>query len=120
MSDLQTPETKSVPTLGRILLADDDELLRDGLSSQLVRTGYECVCADTGHAALELLRNESFDAVIADIHMPGNSGLEMVEAVPQIVAGLPVILLTGNPTMETATRSVRLPVYAYLVKPPRK
>jgi DNA-binding response OmpR family regulator len=50
--------------------------------------------------------------------MPGNLGLELIEHLPQIAAGLPVILLTGRPSVETAARSVGLAVSAYLTKPP--
>ena len=66
----------------------------------------------------EQLQQGEFDALIADIHMPGNASLELIENVPQLADGLPVILLTGRPTVETAARSVRLAVIAYLVKPP--
>jgi len=104
--------------LGRILLADDDEMVREGLSERLRRAGYDCACADGATSALELLRTDSFDALIADIHMPGNAELELIQAVPQVATGLPIILLTGRPSVETAARSVRLRAYAYLVKPP--
>src|ERR1051325_1929586 len=79
--------------LGRILLADDDELVREGLSERLRRSGFDCDCADGAVDALRLLRQESFDALIADIHMPGNAELELTQAVPRIAAGLPIILL---------------------------
>jgi len=51
--------------------------------------------------------------------MPGNAGLEFVETVPQISAGLPIVLLTGRPSVETAARAVGLRVAAYLTKPPQ-
>lgn len=103
---------------GRILFADDDELFRTGFAKLLEKEGFECVCAKTGDEAGKLLRESEFDLFLSDIDMPGNSRLELIEQVPQIVGGLPIILLTGRPTVETAARSVRLPVAAYLVKPP--
>jgi len=63
------------------------------------------------------LRQSPFDLLISDIQMPGNAGLEFIENLPQVAAGLPVILLTGHPSMQSALRSVRLQVVAYLVKP---
>jgi YesN/AraC family two-component response regulator len=68
--------------------------------------------------ALEKLRVEPYEVLISDIHMPGNTSLEIVEAATKLVPGLPIVLLTGRPTVETAARSVRLPVVAYLTKPP--
>lgn len=105
-------------TRGRVLFADDDQAARDGLTVMLRRVGYTCESAATGAEALEKLRTGAFEALISDIHMPGNTALEIVAAATQIAPGLPVILLTGRPSVETAARSVRLPVAAYLTKPP--
>jgi DNA-binding NtrC family response regulator len=101
-----------------VLFADDDRAAREGLAEMLRRLGYSCECAATAAEALERLRAAPFEALISDIHMPGNTALELVEAAVQAVPGLPVILLTGRPSVETAARSVRLPVTAYLTKPP--
>jgi DNA-binding response OmpR family regulator len=103
---------------GRILVADDDDLFRDGLVQWLERHGYECVGVSNAQAAISSLQSKEFDALISDIRMPGNAGLELIEQVPQVAGGLPVFLLTGRPSLETAARSVRLSVSAYLTKPP--
>jgi CheY-like chemotaxis protein len=111
--------SKAAPnSRGKILFGDDDELVRDGLAELLRRRDFECVCASTGAEALEHLRGAEFDALLSDIHMPGNVGLELIASIPQIAEGLPVVLLTGRPSVETAARSVRLSVAAYLTKPP--
>lgn len=101
-----------------LLLADDDDAFRQGLLGWLTRQGFTVTGVATGPAALAALREREFDALIADINMPGNSDLELIAAVPQLAAGLPILLLTGNPTVATATQAVRLPVTAYLTKPP--
>lgn len=101
-----------------LLLADDDDAFRQGLLGWLTRQGFTVTGVPTGPAALAALREHEFDALLADIHMPGNTGLELIAEVPQLASGLPVILLTGNPTIATATQAVRLPVTAYLTKPP--
>jgi DNA-binding response OmpR family regulator len=106
------------PGRGRILLADDDEPFRTGVSKLLQRLGFACLAAPDTSTALSILREKEIDALVSDIHMPGNDGLELIEAVPQIRRGLPVILLTGQPEVQTAVKSVRLSVAAYLVKPP--
>ena len=110
-----TPKTSE----GRILIADDDTAFRNSLATLLARHDFECVGAPDATAALAALESSQFDALIADIHMPGNAGLEFIEAVPQIVAGLPIVLLTGRPSVETAARAVGLRVAAYLTKPPQ-
>ncbi|ATC63508.1 hypothetical protein CMV30_05805 [Nibricoccus aquaticus] len=103
---------------GRILFADDDVAVRDALAEVLRRHGFECVCVASGAEAVAALEGGDYDVLLSDIHMPGNVGLELIESVPALVAGMPVVLLTGRPTVETAARSVRLAVAAYLTKPP--
>lgn len=102
----------------RLLLADDDAAFREPFARLLGREGYECLCAPDAAAALKILSESEVDALISDIHMPGTGGLELIENAPPSANGLPVILLTGWPSVETAARSVRLSVIAYLVKPP--
>ncbi len=111
-------ETQPPQSRGRVLFADDDRAAREGLTAMLRKMGYACESATTAAEALEKLRAEPFEVLISDIHMPGNTALEIVEAATKVVPGLPVILLTGRPSVETAARSVRLPVAAYLTKPP--
>ncbi|HEY4249347.1 MAG TPA: response regulator [Lacunisphaera sp.] len=101
-----------------ILFADDDITVREGLAELLRRSGFEVMGVGSAAEALDRLKAAEFDALISDIHMPGNSELELIADVPQIAAGLPVILLTGRPSVDTAARSVRLSVTAYLTKPP--
>lgn len=104
---------------GKVLIADDDAAFRNSLAVLLDRHDFQCVGAPDAAAALALLESTRFDALIADIHMPGNAGLEFIEAVPQVAAGLPILLLTGRPSIETAARAVGLRVAAYLTKPPQ-
>ena len=102
---------------GNILIADDDEAFRIATKAFLRRQGFDCESAKDGSGAIEMLRNSPFDLLISDINMPGNVSLELVEKLPEIAAALPVILLTGHPSVQSAARSVRLQVVAYLVKP---
>jgi len=102
---------------GRILLADDDAAFRAATRAFLRQQGFECETAADATEAATLLAQSEFDLLLADIQMPGNSSLEFIERLPQVASGLPVILLTGHPSMQSAVRSVRLQVGAYLVKP---
>jgi CheY-like chemotaxis protein len=102
---------------GHILFADDEPLIRASLSGLLRAKGFTCTCVAHGDEVLALLSQQEFDALISDLHMPGNDGLSLIKSVALHLPGLPIVLLTGNPTVETAARSVRLPVAAYLTKP---
>jgi CheY-like chemotaxis protein len=102
---------------GRILIADDDPAVRDTLRLYLEKLGHACVAVPDAEEAVRKLREERFDLLISDINMPGNEGLALVRKAPQVSEGLPIILLTGHPTVDSAMESVRLPVMAYLVKP---
>jgi YesN/AraC family two-component response regulator len=119
---MEATATAPVPNKAReraqVLLADDDDLFREGLATRLRRDGYDCTCAATANQAMELLKSKEYDVLISDIYMPGNVGLELIQSIPQVANGLPVILITGRPTLETALKSVRLSVAGYLVKPP--
>jgi DNA-binding NarL/FixJ family response regulator len=66
-----------------------------------------------------LLNQESFpyDVLIAETKIPGNSNLELIRDVARLAPGLPVILMTGSPSLESAIHSIQLPVVAYLIKP---
>src|SRR5262245_52247830 len=109
--------TTSTENLGQILLADDEGAFRVTTSAFLRQQGYACEAVPDAVAAEKSLRRSEFDLLISGIQMPGNAGLEFIADLPQVAAGLPVILLTGHPSMQTALRSVRLKVVAYLVKP---
>ena len=109
--------TEAGTSRGRILIADDDGAFRLATQTLLRRQGFDCESAPDAAAAVDLLGRSEFDLLISDIHMPGNAALELVEKLPQVAAALPVILLTGHPSVQSAARSVRLRVVAYLVKP---
>ncbi|MFQ5964144.1 MAG: response regulator [Candidatus Scalinduaceae bacterium] len=103
--------------LGRILIADDEETFLHSTADLLRREGYACDCVPDAGVAIEKLRENSYDVLIADIHMPGNPELELVRELPKVAEGMPVILVTGQPSLNTATQSIQLPVAAYMIKP---
>ena len=99
------------------MVADDDQAFRLATQTLLRRQGFACESVSDASGAVEVLGREEFDLLISDIHMPGNVGLELIEKLPHVADALPVILLTGQPSVQSAARSVRLRVVAYLVKP---
>lgn len=104
-------------TGGKILIADDDDLLCRTTAAVLEREGHVCTRAAHAAAALEEMETQQFDLLIADIRMPGNMELELLQALQQKTCDIPVILVTGHPSFETAFRSIQLKVAAYFVKP---
>ncbi|NUO82294.1 response regulator [candidate division KSB1 bacterium] len=101
----------------RILIADDEQTFLEAQADLLRDEGYECDCATDAATAKALLRKNRYDLLIADIKMPGNEELNFIEQLPGIVEGLPVILVTGYPSLNTATKAVGLSLAGYLVKP---
>ncbi len=113
----QTTETGGPVPAGRILLADDEEVFLHSTADLLRDAGFECDCAPDGPTAVQLLNEKVYDLFICDIRMPGNSGLDLIGDLPESAQGLPVILITGYPSVDTAVQSLKLPVAAYLTKP---
>jgi len=102
---------------GAILVADDEETFREATCRLLQRSGYHCEGARDSEEAIELLHQQRFDLLIADIRMPSNPDLRVVREARDLDAEMAVILVTGYPSIETAIRSVELSIMAYLVKP---
>ncbi len=100
----------------RILIADDDETFRLSTAVLLRQMGYICDDAqDSDEAAKHL--EQSYDLLIADIRMPGNTELEFLRSVHDRLPELPVIVLSGYPSLATAIAALRLSVSDYLFKP---
>lgn len=102
---------------GRILIADDEETFLNSTADLLRREGYECDCAFDAKTVIERLKENRYDLMIADIHMPGNLDLELIKELQRVEEGMPVVLVTGYPSVKTATQAIQLPVEAYMVKP---
>ena len=98
-------------------MADDEPIARGAIRAVLTRRGYECQEAASATEVFELLDQGEFDLILADICMPGNSGLEMVQRLTELPQPIPVVLLTGQPSVETAALAVKLRVIGYLIKP---
>ena len=102
---------------GRILLADDEPTFLSATADLLRREGFECETVPDGTAAIARLTDHSFDLLISDLEMPGNADLNVVRQVAERGDSLPVIILTGYPSVRSAVACIELPVAAYLTKP---
>jgi DNA-binding response OmpR family regulator len=101
----------------RLLLADDEQTFLMATADLLRREGYHCDTATDAPMAAAMLRATHYDVLIADIKMPGNPNLELIRQVARSIDGLPVIVVTGYPSLDTAVDAIDLPVWGYLKKP---
>jgi EAL domain-containing protein (putative c-di-GMP-specific phosphodiesterase class I) len=102
---------------GLVLIVDDEAAIRFGVSETLRHAGYEVEAVADGEQALERLAGRRFEAVLSDISMPGMSGVELLRRVRALDFDLPVILLTGDPRLDTAIDAVEAGALRYLQKP---
>ena len=101
----------------RILVVDDEEMIRVLLTYMLAEEGYKVTTASDGQKAVELLERERFDLIITDMVMPGLNGISVLRAAKSIDPRRPVIVITGYPSVETVRRLVRLGADDYITKP---
>jgi EAL domain-containing protein (putative c-di-GMP-specific phosphodiesterase class I) len=101
----------------RVLLVDDEPLQLKTLQRILRSQGYEVECADSGADAKARLSTGKFDVVLSDISMPGMSGIELLQSVRERHLDVPVVLVTGEPAVDTAIKALELGAFHYLTKP---
>jgi len=101
----------------RILIVDDEEIVRYSLVNILRSHGYEVVDVASAEAGLKILYEQEFHLVLTDLVMEGMDGLELLENVKVLSPRTMVILITGYGSLKTAVTALRLGVYDYLIKP---
>lgn len=104
----------------KILIADDEVKLAQMLQIRLEVQGYEVLVASGGEEAIQKVKERDLDVVITDLKMPRVDGLAVLRAVKEINPDLPVIILTGYGTVETAVKAMKEGAYDYLLKPIQK
>lgn len=113
------PDPQPTHRLRRVLLADDDLEVRSGVAEFLAPMGLECLHAETGPEAFEILRVEHMrlDLLVLDMHMPGYGGLEVLNRLREELGLLPTICCSGEATDELAARALEAGARAFLRKP---
>ena len=101
----------------RILVVDDEEVIRRLLTEVLAEEGYWVTTVSDGQQAIDLLERERFNLIITDMVMPGVSGIEVLRAAQRIDPQCPVVVLTGYPSVDSVRRLVRLGASDYIAKP---
>jgi len=102
----------------RILIVDDEKSIRDSVSGILLDEGFEPLCAAGGEEGLTVLEKEDIDLVLLDIWMPGLDGLEVLRRIKEQIPHLPVIMISGHGTIETAVQATKTGAYDFIEKPP--
>src|SRR5512147_251353 len=101
----------------RILVVDDEEIVRESLGGWLEKDGYTVAVLPDGASALARLKEERWSILIVDLKMPGIDGLQVLERAKKNQPGLAVVMMTAYATVDTAVAAMKLGAYDYLVKP---
>ncbi len=101
----------------RILVVEDDEGIQDLLSEALPRWGYEPVFAQNGMMGLRTFRSQAFSVIITDIRMPVMDGVTMLKTIKEENPRVPIIIITGYPSVDSAVESLEEGADYYLIKP---
>lgn len=105
------------PPLGPALVVDDQPAVAATVAKWLEREGMDCHVAHSGEEALQMAAKQLYGLVFADVHMPGESGLELARRLKERDPTTQVIIITGSTTLQTAVEAIRLDADDYLVKP---
>ncbi|MFA6688539.1 MAG: sigma-54-dependent transcriptional regulator [Sphaerochaetaceae bacterium] len=100
-----------------ILIVDDEKNIREGLAMDLELEGYDCVLASDGLEAWNIINRQQIDLVVSDLRMPGLSGEELLKRISGSYPMLPVVILTGHGTIESAVDAMRDGAVDFLTKP---
>jgi EAL domain-containing protein (putative c-di-GMP-specific phosphodiesterase class I)/ActR/RegA family two-component response regulator len=101
----------------KVLLVDDEPAVLRITKRRLERLGYSVTACASGALALECMATASFDVVVSDVHMAGMDGLRLLRLVRERDLDLPVVLVTGNPHVDSASAAVEYGAFQYLMKP---
>lgn len=101
----------------RILIVDDEEVVRDSLHKWFKGAGYSVESAAGSRQALEAILEKDFDIALIDIKMPGMDGMELQDRLREADPDLAVIIMTGYASVETAIRAMKQGAYEFITKP---
>ncbi len=102
---------------GRILVIDDEAVIREGVKRILERSGMNVATSSGGRAALASMQETDFDLVVTDLKMPGMNGIEVLKAIKVLQPEVPVIIITGYSTVDTAVEAMKNGAFDYIAKP---
>jgi len=106
-----------VPLKAHLLVVDDDANTLASLARAFRLAGHEPAVCDSAARALELVRHQRFDLILCDVVMPGKDGLQLLEEIRALAVATPVVMISGQATIEMAVRATRLGASDFLEKP---
>ena len=102
---------------GKILVIDDEDIVRTSCSRTLSPEGYELSLAKNGTEGLKMADAERFDLVLTDLKMPDVDGIEVLRSINENRPATEVIIVTGYQTVDTAVKAIKLGAFNYIEKP---
>jgi len=102
---------------GRILVVDDEEVIRITVSMLLKNEGYDVMVAAGGEEALARIREQEFDLVLTDVRMDGMSGIDLIKEIKKLPVDMESIIMTSYTSLEIAVLALRSGAYDFLIKP---
>ena len=106
--------------MSKILIVDDEKSIRSTFKIFLAKEGHEVFLAEDVSSAIKIAEKEDLDLIVTDIIMPKSTGLELLNAIKSENNEIPVIIMTGEPTVDTAKEAVKNNAQDYLIKPVTK
>ncbi len=112
-------ETKDIYAMEKnsVLVVDDEAVVRKAMERILEKEGMEVETSSSGYLAIQRMQEKEFDLVITDLKMPGMSGMEVLRTVKILQPDVPVIIITGYATVDTAVEAIQNGAFDYLAKP---
>ncbi|MBI1865152.1 MAG: sigma-54-dependent Fis family transcriptional regulator, partial [Nitrospirae bacterium] len=101
----------------RVLVVDDEHLIRWSLEQHLEKNGYEVITTSNGREAVQIVQDALPEAVLLDIQMPGMDGIEVLRAIREIDPDVPVVMITAHGGVGSAVAAMKLGAYDYVEKP---
>ena len=117
MATLAEPPATAVRTKGKILIVDDELVVRDSLSKWFTSEGYIAKPVEGARRALEAIQQTEFDIALIDIKMPGMDGMELQSRLREAEPDLTVVIMTGYASVDTAVQALKRGAYDYITKP---
>jgi DNA-binding NtrC family response regulator len=120
MTQLPTPDESPLSTHpARILVVDDEEVVARAIARMAEHFGHEVVTAASVEEAITRLSEYGFDVVLTDLRLGERDGMELLRHIQQETPAVPVVLITGQATIDSAMEAIRAGAYDYVSKPPR-
>jgi two-component system response regulator AtoC len=117
MSEMEKTNQSEGLVRNRVLVVDDDPLIRDFLMETLLRTGCTVGLAATGEEALERMRAEDYDIILSDVRMPNMDGMELLKAARGSMPDAEIVIMTAYGTIQNAVEAMKLGAFHYVLKP---